>query len=447
MDRDEARVPRRCRVRLAPFSLRRHRASRAVFEGIAGRIRLVHSLEIVTEAKHQQTEIGIAEALAISPEALVGDTLEVSADVRHRAIQDVLRHGGSLAAWHRGPWHEGQVFVAFEAEVVQLNSIKESLGTIRDGSATYPTDPIIPRELHAVIAGFDLLISSLTITPKGAIGAVTATLPGGIFSPDACRPAEIDLGRVRLGPNCEIYAERPDQAYGPWLLADTGLEIEGTGFILDLSTTGSPGGLPPGWRGVQLLNGSATGKRIVPDPCNTGYLRGTYAYYAATVDVSGFDGNVVLDQPCTFEALNPRRQVVTIMSGSLQVTHSVVSSGVLGPGDVSLPTDADLCGRTRRHGHARDHVRRRSRPISMSPRWSTTGAARSPGATSPMLARNCSSGWPRSRWAISTCPPGREPASLRRPRPASSARASRRSRARASPTWRSTAWPGSRSQI
>jgi hypothetical protein len=305
---------------------------------------LSQGLEIVSEAIHQQTEIGIADALEISPDARVGDTIDVQVDVRHRSLQDVLAHGGNLVGWHNGPSHEGQVYVAFEAAALHLDSIQPSRGTIIAGEATYPTDPVIPHELHARIAGFDLLITSLTISPKGASGSVTATLPGGIFSPDACAPAEVDLGRVRIGPDCEIYAERPDQAYGPWLLADTGLEIEGTGFVLDLSTSRSPTGLPPGWRGLQLLNGSATGQRIVPDPCNTGYLRGAYAYHAATVDSSGFDGILVLTEPCRFEALNPRGQVVTIMTGSLQVTDSVVASGVVGPGDVSLPTEAICAG-------------------------------------------------------------------------------------------------------
>jgi hypothetical protein len=307
-------------------------------------VRLVHGVEVVNEAVHRQTQISIADALEISPDARVGDTIDVHVDVRRKAVQDVLAHGGGLAGWHKGQWHEGQVFVAFEAEALHLDSVTPSHGTILAGEAVYPTDPRVPHELHASIAGFDLLFRSLTITPKGAIGTVTATLPGGIFSPDACQPARVDLGRVRIGPNCEVYAERPDQAYGPWLLADTGLEIEGTGFILDLSTTRSPGGLPPGWRGIQLIGGSATGGRIVPDPCNTGYLRGTYVYDAATVGASGFDGNLALAEPCTFEALNPRGLVVTLISGFLQVTDSVVSSGVLGPGRVSLPTDAICAG-------------------------------------------------------------------------------------------------------
>jgi hypothetical protein len=309
-----------------------------------GLTRLAHRLEVVPEAGHAQTEIGIVDALRITPDARIGETLDVALDVRASALQDIVQLGEGILGWHKGGGHEGQVLVSFEAETLQVDVSKPARGRILAGVAVYPAKPIIPSVLHVVIDGFDLVISSLKVTPKGAIGSVTVRLPGGIASPSACEPAELDLGEVPLGPGCELYVDRPDDAYGPWLIADTGLEMEGRGFILDLSTTRSPSGRPPTWRGLQLATGSATGRRLVPDPCNTGYLRGSYAFTNATVNAWGLDATLILDQPCTFEALNPRGQIVTVSDGWLEVTHSIVSGGELGPGTVSLPTDAVCAG-------------------------------------------------------------------------------------------------------
>ena len=77
--------------------------------------------------------------------------------------------------------------------------------------------------------------------------------------------------------------------------------------MLDLSTTTSPAPWSPAWRGLTLGAGTATGK-YVPDPCNTGYLRGHYTYDNAIVVNSGFFGSLYLAKPVTFGALSPLGQ-------------------------------------------------------------------------------------------------------------------------------------------
>ncbi|HEY8870086.1 MAG TPA: hypothetical protein VIM30_11965, partial [Candidatus Limnocylindrales bacterium] len=307
-------------------------------------IRLAHRVEVVPAVDHPQTEIGIVDALRITPDARIGEMLDVAIDVRASALQDIVQLGEGVPGWHTGGLHRGEVLVSFTAETLQLEGAKPSQGRIIAGTANYPATPIVPTVLDTWVAGFELEISSLSLTPWGATGSVKVRLPGGIIASGTCDRAELDLGEVSLDPGCELYVERPADAFGPWQIADTGLDLEGRGFTLDLSTGRSPFGHLPAWRGLVLANGSATGQRLVPDPCNTGYLRGSYEFSGATVEASGLDATLILDKPCTFEALNPRGQVVTFSNGWLAVTDSVVTGGEFAPGTVSLPTDAVCAG-------------------------------------------------------------------------------------------------------
>jgi hypothetical protein len=143
-----------------------------------------------------------------------------------------------------------------------------------------------------------------------------------------------------MSPQCDFYVDAPGKAYGPWLLGDTGMVIGGTGFVLDLSPTSSPPPWPAGWRGLVLRAGNASGEKFVPEPCNTGYLRGHYSYTDALVVSSGFHGTLELADPVSFTALNPLGQTFTFKSGWIDVHHSAVAGGELHDGSTEPPTDA-----------------------------------------------------------------------------------------------------------
>jgi hypothetical protein len=86
--------------------------------------------------------------------------------------------------------------------------------------------------------------------------------------------------------------------------------------------------------------GTATGENTVPDPCNTGYLRGHYTYASALITSDGFKGLIELKDPCSFRALNPRGDVVTLRAGWLDLAQSEIVTGEFGPGEIELPSDA-----------------------------------------------------------------------------------------------------------
>src|SRR6185437_12554828 len=139
-----------------------------------------------------------------------------------------------------------------------------------------------------------------------------------------------------LSPTGDYFFDEPDREFGPWLLGDLGMVIGGTGFALDLSLTASAPGWPPPWRGLVLADGTATGEQHVPEPCNSGYLRGAYAFHQATIDATGLAGLLELTAPVSFTALNPFGQPFTFSSGELTVQSSAIASGVFDNGRTDL---------------------------------------------------------------------------------------------------------------
>ena len=110
--------------------------------------------------------------------------------------------------------------------------------------------------------------------------------------------------------------------------------------MLDLSSAASPPPWPPDWKGLWLGAGTATGETTVPDPCNTGYLRGHYTYDHANVVSSGFFGSIYLASPVSFNAINPLGQSFTFNDAAMDIWYSKIVRGELKNGWTDLPVDA-----------------------------------------------------------------------------------------------------------
>lgn len=307
--------------------------------------KLRQSLEVVSNVENRQTQISLVEAQRIQGDVEIGQSLTVEMPVRQSQLQDIVQLGVGVAGWLEQPPASGQILVEFKKATVRVDAPGAVIGEVVDGEAVYPVPRRrFPLVIDVDVDGFTLVISMLHVTPNGATGSVVVQLPGGIASVESCQPATLDLGVVDLPPSGGIYVDAPAAQYGPWLLGDTGLEIEGTGYVLDLRPLPIFPPFPPHpWtspRGLRLAAGTATGENTVPDPCNTGYLRGHYAYASAMIVADGFRGRVELQKPCSFHALNPRGDVVTIRAGQLELSQSEIVAGELGPGEIELPRDA-----------------------------------------------------------------------------------------------------------
>jgi len=302
--------------------------------------RFTHALEVVAEVIRPQTEISLAEAQQLRPGAAVGDTISVALAVDRASLREIVALGRGVPDWLGSGPRGARFLVEFSDLTVSLAEAERDLGRVVDGAVTYPVAGPFRGPIEIVIGGFVVVISSLELSPRRSAAVAEVRLPGGITDVGSCQPATIDLGLIAMSPVCAFYVDAPDQAYGPWLLGDTGMVIEGTGYVLDLSTATSPAPWPPAWRGLALGAGTATGERYVPDPCNTGYLRGHYVYSDAIVISTGFFGSLSLAEPVSFGAINPLGQTFTFDDGAMDVWYSQIVRGELRNGWTDLPADA-----------------------------------------------------------------------------------------------------------
>jgi hypothetical protein len=192
--------------------------------------KLRQSLEVVTNVENRQTQISLVEAQSIKPEIEIGQSLTVEMSVRQSQLQEIVQLGTGVLGWLEQPPASGQILVEFKNATVLLEGSGATIGRIVDGEAVYPMPRRpVPLVIEVDVDGFTLVISTLHVTPTSATGSVVVRLPGGIASVDSCEPATLDLGVIDLPPSCGIYVDAPAAQYGPWLLGDTGLEIQGIG--------------------------------------------------------------------------------------------------------------------------------------------------------------------------------------------------------------------------
>ena len=301
---------------------------------------LTHAVEVVAEVLHPQTEISLAEARQLRPDAAPGDTISLDLAVDRADLQEIVDLGRGVRDWLDSDPRAARFPVEFSDLTVSLAEAKQGLGRVVDGSVTYPVAGPFRSPIEIVIAGFVVVISSLELSPHRSTAVAEVRLPGEITDVDSCQPATIELGLIDMSPLCDFYVDAPGQAYGPWLLGDTGMVIEGTGYVLDLSTATSPAPWPQSWRGLALGAGTATGEKYVPDPCNTGYLRGHYTFSDAIVISAGFFGSFSLAERVTFGAINPLGQTFTFDDGAMDIWYSQIVRGELSNGWTDLPADA-----------------------------------------------------------------------------------------------------------
>jgi hypothetical protein len=302
--------------------------------------RLTQRVEVVDVVRSSQTEIALTDARRLQPEAAIGQSISLDLTIGRDDLQRIIEHGRGVHDWLDTDPAATAFLVEFTELTVAVHAVPHPVARVIDGVVTYPAAGLFHRPAEIVIDGFVLVLSSIELTPLRAHAAVTVRIPGGLADAVSCQPATIDLGVIALSPTCNYYVDAPDKAYGPWLLGDTGLVIEGTGFVLDLSTATSPPPWPPSWRGLALGPGTASGKDHIPEPCNTGYLRGTFTFTGSVVLSVGFFGTMYLAAPVSFEAINPIGQRFEFREGGFDVWYTKIVRGELKNGWTLLPVDA-----------------------------------------------------------------------------------------------------------
>ena len=271
-----------------------------------GYTRMVADLEVVQRVTHPETEISLLDAYRFNPDVHVGQTLAVDLAVTGSRFHDLARSDRGILEPLESLEHRGDILVSFKQVNIESVPGKKNTGRILRGEVTFPADPPCPREIRLDRDGFLVLITAMTLRPAGATATATLVLPDSIGSEKTCQPARLSLGRVAFTPDCDIYVDRPDGEFGPWLIGDTGLVVTGRGYTVDLSQTVSPAPRPAAWMGVVLHDGTASGS-LNPLDSNTGYLAGRYHLSSALITQTGFQGQIDLEARHAFQPISSAR--------------------------------------------------------------------------------------------------------------------------------------------
>lgn len=349
----------------------------------------VQNLHVVASVTNAQTQIDLVSAQRIQPGIQLGETFYAEVALSPDALQRVVAGEVSLVDLVEESHPKGQVLVRFEQVDIKiptpimileptpaverrpsdvLNLQPHTIGRIVRGSAFYSSDATmcIPSQLKISLEGFTLNIHRLTLTPDGATANIAVQLPGGLVEQDTCCPAALELHEATITQRCELYVMASEAEFGPWIVGDSGLVITGTGYTLDLSTSRSPTGRlhsqdrtlrlsagdavldlrpmmkPPIWRGLVLHSGRVSGEDLIPDPANTGYLRGQFAFYDAELTIMGLSVYLILSQPHEFNTLHPLYYRLVLEGGWLRLKNSQVMGGAFGPGQIDAYMDPHL---------------------------------------------------------------------------------------------------------
>jgi hypothetical protein len=297
-------------------------------------------LEVVSEVRFPDTQISLEKARTLNANVALGQSVSAAVRLDEDGLSQRLSDAALRVDWAIDLAAKGRVLVAFKDVTVRRVVGRKDAGDIISGAAVYPAAPRVPKRLIVDLAGFSVELTELSLSPRGAMADAVLTLPDNLGDATACGPATLDLGRVRIGRDCSIVVKRPDQPWGPWIVGDTGLVAEGTGYVFDTSATrGVPGNLP-GWIGLALSGGSASGATTIPDPCNTGWLGGNFALSGALVTPGGLKGRLDLSGHHQFKTLNPLGYGVRLDGARLDLAASSITGGTLGPGKIDLPKEA-----------------------------------------------------------------------------------------------------------
>ncbi len=300
---------------------------------------------VVESIEDSSRQIHIDDALLVSPEARIGEKIQLELPQRSTAAQLLKDKNHLLGILHDLNGPQG-IRVRFTG--AQWSGPAAATVVLTAGEAVYPTSPAIPTPPAYVIAsaGFGLAIDSLIITPVRASVKGNIRLPVCMVSAVQCTRSELPLPWTPITVLCDLYREVPDSSYGPFYVGETGIQVQGRGYTIDFSNTRSDAsGAPPlaaGWKGVVLHAGETPDPPSAPVISNRGYVKAKYTFTHGLITGAGLSARLNLAAPFTFETLEPLgyRVAVHPPNGSIRLGSCGVQSGEFFAGEIQLPSAA-----------------------------------------------------------------------------------------------------------
>ncbi len=297
------------------------------------------NLVVVDTVRNGAEEIALSDAQRIDPSAAIGSKITMKLPAYATSARQISQAVLQQVQWLIRP--AGAIEVHFDDLTIQPIGIPDT-GRVLAGTAAYPTTPPDPADASLAIAGFRLLLHTITLTTANASVAAELEMPNSIVDPGTGHPGRVDLGTFPITSGCVFRRDLPQFTYGPWGIGNTGMEIKGVGVIADFDPTWVSPAAPAGsaaaspiWRGALLGLGKTIAAGSVIS--NSGYLSAAYSYPIALVAAAGLSGQFSLTAPYDFESLEPFGYRVSISTGHVDLADSAVQDGQFDTDKLSLP--------------------------------------------------------------------------------------------------------------
>lgn len=301
------------------------------------------NLRVVEAVKNPAQEIALADARRINPAVTLGSTITMKLPVYAKSGFQIPQAVLQQIQWLLRP--AGAIKVHFDDLTIQPVATPDT-GRVLAGTAGYPTTPPDPADASLGIAGFRLLLHTISLTPIQASVEAELEMPTSIVDPGTGHPGRVNLGTFPITSSCIFRRDLPQVAYGPWGIGNTGMQIKGTGLVADFDPTWASPAAPagsaattPSWRGALLGQGATLAASPVV-VSNSGYLSASYSYPIALVTAAGLSGQFNLAAPYEFESVEPVGYRVSLSTGHLDLENSAVKDGQFDKDKLALPQRA-----------------------------------------------------------------------------------------------------------
>lgn len=297
---------------------------------------------VVEEIDDSVSQLQINEAKFIKKNTEIGDELELEVPEKELKKEMILDRNVLINVFKKKS--PDGIRVAFRD--VKWDGPAKPAVILTEGFGWYPTMPPVPEPPAEIdiSPGFKLEIDSIFITPAETKVKGSVLLPKSIISDNTCTYSKLPLPLTTITSDCEFYSSVPDSAFGKFYIGETDIIIQGTGYVLDFSSSQSaPGIIPPllnSWKGVVLKNGETPAPISDSIINNRGYVKAEYDFTNGLITSSGLAAKLTLKNSFTFYSLEPfgYEMVLPVSPSSyLNLSSSAVSGGQFVNAVIKLP--------------------------------------------------------------------------------------------------------------
>src|SRR5690606_31235119 len=123
-------------------------------------------LQVVDSVLHPQTEISMADARHIEPNALIGDSVSLDLHVPRKDLSTIVALNTGLFDWWKGDKWQNGFLVSFADATIAVQGSHPNASEFVDGEVLYPAKGVSGSDIEIAIDGFTLLIHTLRLSPK-----------------------------------------------------------------------------------------------------------------------------------------------------------------------------------------------------------------------------------------------------------------------------------------